>query len=323
MPTQKHLCLGFTSYRPETLPLARSAMEGHEALLLEEPHTPGFEEMLSGEMDIAKYLELTDYEFPDYTYRSCELIRELSSRGVAVRQVDPFMDELIGIHEFFISGGEPDGIPSNTVTREVYEAEREWTKRLLAFYKASRSGEFDRIVASVKAFARADAQRGRLRDRMRAERITEILVDFNSVYVEAGYIHIPLMPELLRRLPRGCRFRPVYLAEPLIQGLTGRRRLLGPGDVLTLLYAFRPDRRDPRRDLLAARSLVYNQVVIKEEMSPGQREDHPHTRDEVEAIGLAASLDYDQCLQLFHRLRSLSTSEAKARAREWLRRYRS
>mgnify|MGYP000187961274 CR=1 FL=1 len=323
MPTQKHLCLGFTSYRPETLPLARSAMEGHEALLLEEPHTPGFEEMLSGEMDIAKYLELTDYEFPDYTYRSCELIREFHNRGVAVRQVDPFMDELIGIHEFFISGGEPEKIPSGTVTREVYEAEREWTKRLLAFYKASRSGEFDRIVASVKAFARADAQRGRLRDRMRAERITEILVDFNSVYVEAGYIHIPLMPELLRRIPRDCRFTPAYITEPVLLQLTGRRRLLGPGDVLTMLYAFRPERKDSRCDLLAARSLVYNQVVIKEEMSPDNQESHPHTRDEIEAIDLAASLGYEQCRELFHRLSSLSTTDAKARAREWVRRHRS
>jgi hypothetical protein len=319
MQQSKHLCLGFTSYRPETLPLARSAMEGSEALLLEEPQTPGFEEMLSGEMDIAKYLELNDYEFPDYTYRSCELIRDLHSRGVAVRQVDPFMDELIGIHEFFISGGEPDGIPSNTVTRQVYEAEREWTKRLLAFYKASRSGEFDRIVSSVKAFARADAQRGRLRDRMRAEKVTEILADFNSVYVEAGYIHIPLMPELLRRIPSDCRFTPAYLTEPVLLQLAGRRRLLGPGDLLTLIYAFRPDRKDSHCDLLAARSLVYNQVVIKEEMPPDHQGDYPHTRDEIEAIDLAASLGYEQCRELFHRLSSLSTTEAKASAREWVR----
>lgn len=319
MQQSKHLCLGFTSYRPETLSLARRAMEESEAVLLEEPQTPGFEEMLSGEMDIAKYLELNDYEFPEYTSRSCQLLRDLDSRGVVVRQVDPFMDELIGIHEFFISGGGPEGIPSNTVTREVYEAEREWTKRLLAFYRASRSGEFDRIVASVKAFAGADAQRGRLRDRMRAEKLTEFLVDFNSVYVEAGYIHIPLMSELLRHLPRGCRFTPVYLAEPVLRRLAGRRRFLGPGDVLTLLLAFRPDRGDPRCDLLAARSLIYNQVVVKEEMTPDHREHYPHTRDEIEAIELAASLGYEQCRELFFRLRPLSTSQAKARAREWIR----
>jgi len=319
MPTPKSLCLGFTSYRPETLPLARRAMEGHEAVLLEEPHTPGFDEMLSGEMEIEKYLELSDYEFPEYARSSCHMIRELHEEGTVVRQVDPFMDELIGIHEFFISGGSPDEIRPGTITRQVYDAEREWTKRLLAFYKASRSSEFDRIVASVKAFARADAQRGRVRDSMRADKIAEILSDFQSVYVEAGYIHVPLMPDLLRRLPYDCRFISAHLLEPVLLRRTGKRRFLGPGDVLTLLYAFRPEREESRRDLLAARSLVYNKVMVKEEMSPDRHDEHPHTTDEIEAIELAASLGYEQCRELFFRLRSLSTPEAKALAREWVR----
>ena len=318
MPPPKRLCLGFTSYRPETLPLARGTMSGHEAVLLEEPHTPGFEEMLSGDMAIETYLELTDFEFPEYSRLACRLARELHDQGTAVLQLDPFMDELLSIHEFFISGGSPDGIRSDTITRDVYDAEREWTKQLLAFYKASRSTDFNRIVASVKAFARADAQKGRLRDRMRAEKITEILADFNSVYVEAGYIHVPLMPELFRRLPDSCRLRPVYLMEPVLYQLTGRRRLLGPGDILTLLYAFQPDREDPRRDLLAARSLVYNKVVGKEEIV-GEESGYPHALDEIEAIELERSLNYEQCREHFFRLRPLSTTEAKARAREWIR----
>jgi hypothetical protein len=313
----KSVRLGFTSYRPETLPLARNAMRGHEAVLLEEPHTPGFQEMLQGEMDIEKYLELNEYEFPEYASRSCHLARELHKEGTAVRQVDPFLDELLSIHEFFLSGAGPDQIPSDTVTRKVYDAEREWTRRLLAFYKASWSGDFEPIVASVKAFARADAQKGLLRDRMRAEKITEILANCNSVYVEAGYIHVPLLPELLRRVPRGCRLTPVHLIEPVLLRLTGRRRLLGPGDILTLLYAFRPERDEPRRDLLAARSLVYNEIVGKEEID-SEQEKYPHTRDEIEAIQLASSLDYGHCRELFFRLRPLSTSEAKAEARQWI-----
>jgi hypothetical protein len=312
------LSLGFTSYRPETLPLARSLMRGQEAVLLEEPQTPGFEEMLSGEMDIAKYLELSDYEFPEYARRSCQMLRELHQEGTAIRQMDPFMDELLGIHEFFVSGGSPEQIPSSGIIRKVYQAEREWTKRLIAFYKASGSRDFDRIVASVKAFARADAERGRLRDAMRAEKIAEILPHFKSLYVEAGYIHVPLMPELFRRLPKGCRLRPVYLMEPVLYRLMGRRRLLGPGDVLTLIYSFRPRRADPRCDLLAAQSLIYNKVVGKEEMSP-EGEEYPHARDEIEAIGLATSLGYEQCRELYSSLRSIPTTEAKAHVRQWLR----
>ena len=318
MPPSKNLCLGFTSYRPETLALADGMMRGHEAVLLEEPHTPGFEEMLSGQLNIEKYLELTDYEFPEYARASCRLAQELRAEGTEVLQVDPFLDELLGIHEFFVSGGSPTEIRSGTITRQVYDAEREWTKRLLAFYQASRGASFERIVASVKAFARADAQKGRLRDRMRAEKIAEILADFKSMYVEAGYIHVPLMPELFQRLPDSCRLRPIYLMEPVLFRLMGRRRLLGPGDVLTLLYAFRPDRVEPRHDLLAARSLVYNKVVDKEEMVDKEGA-YPHVRDEIEAIELAASLDFEQCRELFFRLRPLATSEAKARAREWIR----
>lgn len=44
--------LGFTVFRPETAPFAARAMEGHDLIVLEEPRTPGFEEMLGGELPI-------------------------------------------------------------------------------------------------------------------------------------------------------------------------------------------------------------------------------------------------------------------------------
>ena len=70
--------------------------------------------------------------------------------------------------------------------------------------------------------------------------------------------------------------------QPVVHSLGGRRRGLGPGDVLTLGLTANADLQCPMIDLLAARNLVYNRIVHHEEMLPGN-DPYPHTRDEVEA----------------------------------------
>lgn len=300
------LTLGLTTYRPETIPLAEDLMATADSVWLEEPQTPGLAEMLAGELDIDTYLQLTDYGFARYAQDQCRLLRRLAAKGIAIRQVDPFMDELVRIHEFFAAGGAPEQIQEAT-TRAVYEAEREWTRRLLAFYRASAEAGFDRIVATVQAFARADAARGRLRDSMRATVLCEHVDSGQAVYVEAGYIHFSLVHELLRR---GVRPRIRFVLEPVYRRLCGRRQAVAPGDILTWWYLFHPRATGRRLDRLAAQALVYNKIVAKEEL-PTEQGQYPHAADEVRAIGLVHGLEYDACQEVFQQIRALPTDTAR------------
>lgn len=312
------VCLGFTSYRLETISSVRSRMREYQCIILEEPPTPGFNEMLTGEMDIDSYLLLTDFGFPKFAEEQCRTLQELHSQKKTIYQVEPFLHELIGIHEYFVSGGTPRKIKEGTVARKVYDCERIWTSRLLDFYKASGSAsDFSEVVDAVKNFARADAQKGRLRDFMRAGELKDLFKTCPSVYVEAGYIHFALLRELSGNVPPAVKFEIFYSLEEYFRNRIGRRQLLGPGDVLTLLYTCRPDYQGSKADLLAARSLIYNKVVHKEEFQEAP-ENFPHASDEIQAVYMANSLDYNQCAYLYEKIRELGTEDAKKQVRSWL-----
>ncbi|MFP4048779.1 MAG: hypothetical protein ACLFT8_02410 [Desulfovermiculus sp.] len=316
-----NFCLGYTSYRLETLPFIRPMMEKHECIVLEEPPTPGFAEMLSQDLDIDEYLLLTDFGFPIFARSQCRLLQDLHAKGKVVLQVEPFLQELVRIHEFFASGGAPSEITAGTLTSQVYELERTWTARLLAFYRQAHSRDFSRTVAAVKDFARIDALKGRLRDEMRARALQDLFGQFQSMYVEAGYIHFALLRELNRLLPSQTRLRTFYSQEDYFRPRIGRRQIMGPGDVLTLIYTWRPKYQGPRADLLAAQSLIYNKVVENQEI---ETTNHacPHAADEIRAVHLARSLDFDQCALLYKKIRSLSTPAARKTVRDWLGRMR-
>ncbi|MBS3779037.1 MAG: hypothetical protein KGY41_01440 [Desulfovermiculus sp.] len=315
------LCLGYTSYRLETLPFIRPMMQKFECIVLEEPSTPGFTEMLSQELDIDEYLLLTDFGFPSFAHSQCQLLQEMHAQGKNVLQVEPFLQELVRIHEFFASGGTPSEIKAGTQTSEVYDLERTWTARLLAFYRQAHNKDFSQTVAAVKDFARIDALKGRLRDEMRAQELQNIFELYPNIYVEAGYIHFALLRELYHLLPDQTGLTTFYSQEGYFRPRIGRRQIMGPGDVLTLIYTWRPEYHGLRTDLLAAQSLIYNKVVETQEIE-NNTDACPHAEDEIQAIRLARSLDYEQCASLYEKIRSLSTQAARETARDWLGRMR-
>ncbi|NNF96015.1 MAG: hypothetical protein HKM94_03695, partial [Halobacteria archaeon] len=234
MTSSRLITIGFSTHRPETLPVAAEQMQRHEAILLEEPETPGFEQMLKGNLSIENYLRETDFEYPEFSRRSCELFQTLYQNGKQLFQVDPFITQLNAIHDFFASGGTPQEIEPNTTRRLVYNAERDYSAALLAYYERCLTAPFDEVVDLVKRFAREDARRGRLRDQMRAEAIVAITPPYESVYVEAGLLHLSLLNRLAKELPAEYCIRPVYLMAPVVRQLNSRRQALGPGDKLTL-----------------------------------------------------------------------------------------
>lgn len=316
MPLSR-LCLGYTSYRLETLPFIRPMIEKFQCIVLEEPPTPGFTEMLSRELNIDEYLLLTDFGFPQFAHNQCRLLQELHAQGKTILQVEPFLEELIRIHEFFASGGTPDQIEAGTLTRTVYDLERIWTGKLLSFYRQAHSKDFAHTVAAVKDFAHIDARKGRVRDEMRAWELQNLFSIHQNIYVEAGYIHFALLRELYSLLPEQTRMSTFYSQEGYFRPRIGRRQIMGPGDVLTLIYTWRPDYKGPRADLLAAQSLIYNKVVENQEIQDNI-ESCPHAEDEIQAVRLARSLDFDQCASLYEHIRHLPTQRARETARDWL-----
>jgi hypothetical protein len=120
MPQASTVTLGFTVFRPETAPFASRAMEGHDLVALEEPRTPGFEEMLAGEFPIDEHLMLPAFEFPEYAAAQCRTLQALHAVARPSCRVHPWMDELAAIHEFFAAGNGPGDIPTGGRAWAVY-----------------------------------------------------------------------------------------------------------------------------------------------------------------------------------------------------------
>jgi len=173
-------------------------------------------------------------------------------------------------------------------------------------------------VEGVKDFARADAKRLTLRERLRARTISSLHRSNETMYVEAGYIHYSLYRYLRRELGAKQEIRVVYLLAPVIKKLQGKRRNMGPGDILTLHYAFHKGLREELANLLAARSLIYIKLIDKEEIIPGKYET-PHAEDEVKVNRLVDRLNFNQCRELFERIRLSKRAHAVELAREYVK----
>jgi hypothetical protein len=300
----------YTTHRPENIPLLRGEMIRCDAVFLEEAASPGLSDMLAGRISIADYLAFQDDEYPEFSHRFCRMLRELHQNGVAIYQVEPFMDVLISIHEFFADGGRPSELAAGTEVGRVYAAEHQATGALLDFYRAALLSRFEATVSAVKRFARADAQRFRLRDEMRADALAPLVKAYPSSCVEAGTMHQWLLRRLQRRIGDRGRVRPVHPLQPRLSAAGARRRNLGPGDILTLVYTYRPGASGPILDLMAARSLVYVKLLEKEEMAGGPDE-FPHMDDELEAGRIADRLSYEDCRRLYPLIRRVSTADAR------------
>jgi hypothetical protein len=96
----------------------------------------------------------------------------------------------------------------------------------------------------------------------------------------------------------------------VVHQLGYRRHLYGPGDLLTLYYRFHPQGRMPTEDLLAARALIYNKLILKEEISADEGT-YPHTRDELAVGSVTDQLSLDDCRYLYPWVRRASTTESR------------
>ncbi len=322
MPFRPHrkngaeVTIGFGPHYLEAIPMLIARMRESETIILEEPQTAGFIEMLRGEMAVEAYLLQVDASFPLFSKSLCLELRKLFAQGKSIVQVEPYLVCLVQIHELFADGKTPEYVLSLDGLRDVYLAEKEATGALITFYALSMKEDFRTVIDSVKVFAQKDAHRIRMRDVMRATAIAELAATGQRLFVEAGYIHYGLYHFLTKQIGQHLRVQSVFLLQPVVDTLQAKRRNIGPGDVLTLLYVLHDAIPADRADLLAARSLIAVQLVAKEELQP----DHtfPHCEDDALVNTLVSSLDYEQCRQLYQRIRGVSRSTALRYARQFV-----
>jgi hypothetical protein len=309
--------VGLGSHHAEALPFLREQMERHETIVLEEPPVADFQTMLNGHLAVDEYLLEIDSEFPQFDRLMCGLLKEFHGRGRRILQVEPYLERLIEIHEHFAAGKLPLEVMNSVKHKEVYEVERDATGALISYYASSVRDSFPQVVAAVKTFARSDARRLLLRDQLRARAIASAAGPGTSILVEAGYIHYPLYQHLRHHMGSSWKIRVVYLLEPIIKRLQGKRRNLGPGDLLTLLYSLH---RHPSRslaDLLAARSLIYIKLINKEELLPGASL-APHTEDEIRVNHVLDQLGFEDCERLFNSIRLVNRNLSLQTVEEYL-----
>jgi hypothetical protein len=311
--------LVLANHRPETIPAAQQLMARHDTVILEEPPDPRFLPMLTGQVPIDSYLETQDLEYPEFSRRMAGVLRERHRAGTRLYQIEPFINLLLGIHDRFADGDGPSDLPTGTAMQRVYLAEREATAALIDFYNVSTRGTLAASIEAVKRFARCDAQRFALRDRMRAAAMADVITANRSTYIEAGQIHFPLWHELKCQLPSGYPLRVHFLMAGAVQSMGYRGHLYGPGDLLTLHYRFHPQRRFQEEDLLAARALIYSKLIAKHEMIEAG-EPYPHTRDELEVGAVTACLSMVDCQRLYPPIRRASTTTAREMVQDYLRR---
>jgi len=304
------ITVGLGIHRPEMVPLMADVMQRHDIIILEEPSVAGFKEMLNGRIPIMDYLVGMDTEYPEYSRGIYRVVRELHRAGKAIYQKEPFLDELLGIHEMFGNGKTPGDIIPGTLQHQVYCCERDATAALLAFYKSAIQDGFDSLLEKVTAFARTDAARFKLRNTLRARSIARRLTLGNALFIEAGAMHYPLWVYLNRLVPSHIRVRPLYLSDRVTAPRGVRHCRYGPGDILTLLYEFHPDWSDPpKENLLAARALIHNRIVAKEEVSDLEGNFY-HLENESACIRMVQQLTLEECRRMFSRIRRLSHDKA-------------
>ncbi len=309
--SRPQVTLGFSVHRPEMVPLTFALMQRHDALFLEEPPSADFNDMLQGAVSIDDYLMPLDVEYPEFSRRMCRRLRKLHSEGKVIVQVEPFLEVLLGIHDFFAEGHTPGDLPKDSLQYPVYLAERKATGALLTYYQTAVSGSFEETIAAIIKFARLDGARFRLRDSLRAQELVPLIEKYPSAFIEAGAIHYQLGQLLRQKLPQQTRVRPVFLADFALKKLDKNGQLYGPGDQLTLLYIFHPTIAETERHrLLAARSIIYAKIIEKEE-SEADAGTFPHLRDELACIRATGNLNLRDCRELFPLIRRSKTAEAR------------
>lgn len=301
----------FSSHRIEFLSSIANYMQQSNLIILEEAPNDMFRKMLKEEITIKEYLEEELFEFPEFSYRFYKILQGLYKNGKEILQIEPYMERLLKIYDMFSNGKTPQEVELIPELKEVYEVEKKATKELIDFYEASISSPFNEIVEIVKKFAKADAERFRLRDSLRANEILSSLPKKGRIFIEAGAIHQYLSRLLSEKLSNLCKVNKIFSLEDKVKKITGKRWLFPFGDILTLRYIFCKRENEELENILSARSIIYIMLIEKEEMLPDKKNKTPHLMDEIEVLRMVKKLSFKDCEKLYREIRFKDKEKAK------------
>jgi hypothetical protein len=313
-----NITICYSTHRPETLALTARIIENFDIIILEEPPHRDFSRVLDGTIDIEEHLLGLDVGYPAFTAGQYRLLREFHKSGKEIRQIEPYLEELLAIQYFFADDHQPDEIEPGTVAHSVYSGERLATRTLIDYYKEVRGDNFFKILSTMNAFAKADAERFILRDALRAKHILRELTSGKNTYIEAGSIHLLLGQLIAKGLGKNQHLTIHSIDKEVIQLLGNQGDLFSPGDELTLGYIFGKTIEEPQWQRLCSQALLYSKTIRTEEISGGDVE-FPHTQNELETISMVKDLSVATCETLFQRIRSLPAKQAA----EIVRNYRN
>ena len=293
----------FTSHRVEMLKHFEEYAEKFDKIVIEEPRDNLFEKMLKGEIAIEDYVDQLNTAFPLYSQYQCELLRKLYSAGKEIYQIEPYLEILEMIHKA-IEKNKLDELPDNEDVRKVREIERKVNKAWIEYQEAFIRKDFDGLVNAMIEFTKADAERFKIRDEMRAREIAKI---DGKVLVEAGHIHI-LLPQYLENY--GFKVSTVSLPEMVAKKL-GIEFYQNPGNLLTVKFMLGEKVDENEAKIMAARGLIYISLTPKEELLPSDDEPYPHLIRECKLAKIVNKLSYEECKRLFYKIWTRRSSEAK------------
>lgn len=299
---EKLITIGFSPHRIETLPFAKQLMENHDIIILEEPYNPAFYEFLEDNLSLKEYLKTVDFWFPQFIKESSLIIKELYKKGKIIFQIEPYLEKLIKIQQKIAREEKIENILNDPELKEIYWVENKAIGKLLEFYQISLGENFLEIITAVKTFSKADAERFRLRDLLRAKAVLKILPEKGRIYIEAGTIHLYFKRLIHFYLGKSWKIEHKFLLEKFLKPLTGRPWIFPPGELLTLRYILKRKENIEIENLLAARSLIYIKIIPKEELIPSSKELFPHITQELKAIKMVNKLSFEDCAKLYKKL---------------------
>lgn len=295
---ENKITVALTSHRVEEIQQLEEEARKNQILILEEPENKSLYQFFEGELDIEEYIEQVNTSFPVFTRNYLQLLKQLYEDGLEIVQMDPYSQNLEEIYWDIEKGGHGD--LQGKEMDVVKKVERRVTYTWLKYHQEFLDQDFDGIVKGTVLFARADAQRFRSKDLMRAKHIARFTERIDgSVMVEAGRMHF-LLPEFLRSMV-DSNVNTVDLVERTARDC-GLELLQNPGNMLTEKYILDEKLTDDEAGLMAAQGLIYISLIKKEELLPTDEYPCPHLKDEIKVAEYANSLSYHQCKEEFERI---------------------
>lgn len=306
---EQQITIVFSFHSIETLPILEKIMRQSDLIILEEAPNLSFEKMLKGEISIEDYLIEEMFDFPNFSFRFFQILQSLFKEGKKILQIEPYMERLLKIYKIFSDGKTPKDVELNPELNEVYAIEKKASKALIDFYEISINSSFQEVVEAVKVFTKADAERFRFRDILRAEAVLKSLPDKGRVFIEAGAIHQYFKKYLYEKLKK-LNISTVFTLEEIVKNITGKRWIFPPGDLLVLRYIYGAKENEELENILSARALIYITIIEKEEMIPTEENKFPHILDEIKAVQLVNRLDFQDCDKLYRHIRFTNRKKA-------------